>query len=75
MNTMDMFYIIFFNSVSMISIGTLITIGHKCPESGVWKVLGILTKVTAPLAKGDTMPPYCGFAVSRVCVILVLAFI
>ncbi|WP_314299459.1 hypothetical protein [Capnocytophaga sputigena] len=31
--------------------------GEKCPESGVWKVEGKET-TTAPIAKGDTMPPY-----------------
>lgn len=31
--------------------------GTKCPESGVWKVSGTPT-TTAPIAKGNTMPPY-----------------
>ena len=33
--------------------------GEKCPVSGVWKVDGFPT-TTAPIAKGNTMPPYCG---------------
>ena len=36
--------------------------GEKCPVSGVWKVDGFPT-TTAPIAKGNTMPPYCGKAV------------
>lgn len=35
----------------------------KCPVSGVWKVDGFPT-TTAPIAKGNTMPPYCGKAVT-----------
>lgn len=31
--------------------------GTKCPESGVWKVNGTPT-TTAPIAEGNTMPPY-----------------
>ena len=31
--------------------------GEKCPVSGVWKVDGFPT-TTAPIAKGNTMPPY-----------------
>lgn len=38
-------------------IGTLANTGEKCPESGVWKVTGTPT-TTAPIAKGNTMPPY-----------------
>ena len=30
--------------------------GEKCPVSGVWKVDGFPT-TTAPIAKGNTMPP------------------
>ncbi len=37
--------------------------GEKCPVSGVWKVDGFPT-TTAPIAKGNTMPPYCGKAVT-----------
>jgi hypothetical protein len=46
------------------SIGTLVTTGHDCPESGIWKVHGILPIVTAPIAKGNKMPPYKGYATS-----------
>lgn len=38
-------------------IGTVVSTGHKCPESGVWKVVGT-PSTTAPIAKGNTMPPY-----------------
>lgn len=31
--------------------------GNKCPESGIWKVSGTPT-TTAPIAKGNKMPPY-----------------
>ena len=35
----------------------------QVPVSGVWKVDGFPT-TTAPIAKGNTMPPYCGKAVT-----------
>ena len=38
-------------------IGTTATTGQMCPESGVWKVVGT-PSTTAPIAKGDIMPPY-----------------
>lgn len=44
-------------------IGTTATTGQKCPESGVWKVVGNPT-TTAPIAEGNTMPPYNGKAVT-----------
>ena len=31
--------------------------GEKCPLSGVWQVKGTPT-TTAPIAKGNKMPPY-----------------
>jgi hypothetical protein len=37
--------------------------GELCPESGVWKVLGT-PSTTAPIAKGNRMPPYDGKAVT-----------
>jgi hypothetical protein len=36
--------------------------GETCPVSGVWKVEGYPT-TTAPIAKGNRMPPYSGKAV------------
>ena len=39
--------------------------GQTCPESGVWKVMGYPT-TTAPIAKGNRMPPYAGRAVTWV---------
>jgi hypothetical protein len=44
-------------------IGTTAKTGEKCPESGVWKVQGN-PSTTAPIAKGNTMPPYDGKAVT-----------
>lgn len=44
-------------------IGTTCKTGEKCPESGVWKVLGTPT-TTAPIAKGNTFPPYNNQAVT-----------
>ncbi|TWI78002.1 hypothetical protein IQ13_4246 [Lacibacter cauensis] len=43
-------------------IGTTARTGEKCPESGIWKVQGT-PSTTAPIAKGNTMPPYDGKAV------------
>lgn len=37
--------------------------GEKCPESGVWEVFGS-PSTTAPIAKGNRMPPYAGKAVT-----------
>jgi len=42
-------------------IGTTATTGQKCPESGVWQVVGTPT-TTAPIAVGNVMPPYAGKA-------------
>ena len=44
------------------SIGTRASTGETCPESGVWKVEGT-PSTTAPIAKGNRMPPYAGKAV------------
>jgi len=38
-------------------IGTRAKTGETCPESGVWKVEAIHS-TTAPIAKGNRMPPY-----------------
>ena len=38
-------------------LGTTAKTGENCPESGVWKVVGTPT-TTAPIAKGNRMPPY-----------------
>lgn len=37
--------------------------GQICPASGVWKVVGN-PSTTAPIAKGNRMPPYNGKAVT-----------
>jgi len=47
----------------MAEIGTTARTGQTCPESGVWQVVGSST-TTAPIAKGNTMPPYGGQAVT-----------
>ncbi len=44
-------------------IGTKASTGHKCPESGVWKVDSAFDTTTAPIAKNNIMPPYKGRAV------------
>jgi len=44
-------------------IGTTARTGQNCPESGVWQVIGI-PSTTAPIAVGNTMPPYAGRAVT-----------
>lgn len=43
-------------------LGTKASTGQKCPESGVWKVVGI-PSTTAPIAIHNTMPPYNSKAV------------
>ena len=47
----------------MYPIGTTARTGEKCPESGIWKVIGS-PSTTAPIAKGNTMPPYGDKAVT-----------
>lgn len=44
------------------AVGTRARTGERCPESGVWKVVGY-PSTTAPIAKGNVMPPYNGQAV------------
>lgn len=44
-------------------IGTRVGTGHICPESGIWKVVGY-PSTTAPIAKGNVMPPYGGRSVT-----------
>lgn len=44
-------------------IGTRARTGEVCPESGVWRVEGH-PSTTAPIAKGNRMPPYDGKAVT-----------
>jgi hypothetical protein len=44
-------------------IGTIASTGQTCPESGVWRVVGT-PSTTAPIAKGNTIPPYAGRAVT-----------
>ena len=49
--------------MSRMPIGTRARTGQRCPESGVWQVVGYPT-TTAPIAKGNVMPPYAGAAVT-----------
>lgn len=44
-------------------IGTTAKTGERCPESGVWRVVGTHS-TTAPIAKHNVMPPYDGKAVT-----------
>lgn len=44
-------------------LGTTAKTGETCPESGVWKVEGN-PSTTAPIAKGNKMPPYAQKAVT-----------
>lgn len=50
-------------TTSRAPLGTLARTGERCPESGVWKVVGTPT-TTAPIAKHNVMPPYSGKAVT-----------
>ncbi len=44
-------------------IGTTARTGETCPESGVWQSVST-PSTTAPIAKGNRMPPYNGAAVT-----------
>lgn len=44
-------------------IGTTARTGERCPESGIWKVVGT-PSTTAPIAKNNVFPPYGGKAVT-----------
>ena len=44
-------------------IGTQVGTGRKCPVSGVWEAQ-VKPPTTAPIAKGNRMPPYGGEAVT-----------
>ena len=46
-----------------VPLGTTARTGEKCPESGVWEVVGT-PSTTAPIAIGNTMPPYRNRAVT-----------
>ena len=48
------------------SLGTKVRTGGICPESGVWKAGQFST--TAPIAKGNRMPPYRRQAVNWILV-------
>jgi len=40
----------------MSAVGTTGKTGERCPEGGVWSVVGTPT-TTAPIAKGDVLEP------------------
>ena len=44
-------------------VGTTARTGEACPESGIWKVVSA-PSTTAPIAKGNRMPPYNSQAVT-----------
>lgn len=44
-------------------LGTTARTGAHCPESGVWRTQ-TSPSTTAPIAKGNVMPPYRGSAVT-----------
>jgi hypothetical protein len=48
---------------SNVPIGTTARTGERCPESGEWHVVGYPT-TSAPIAKGNVMPPYGGKSVT-----------
>lgn len=52
-----------YSTMQRAPIGTTARTGQSCPESGVWRVVGTPT-TTAPIAKGNRMPPYNGQAVT-----------
>lgn len=45
------------------AVGRTAKTGEVCPESGVWKVQGS-PSTTAPIARGNRMPPYNNAAVT-----------
>jgi hypothetical protein len=50
-------------NIFVMPIGTTAKTGENCPESGVWEVVGT-PSTTAPIARGNRMPPYGGKAVT-----------
>ncbi len=52
-------------TVKRVPIGTTARTGEVCPESGVWRA-NSQPSTTAPIAKGNRMPPYRGQAVNWV---------
>ncbi len=49
-------------ATSRVPLGTKKRTGEKCPESGVWETESF-PSTTAPIAKGNTFPPYNNSAV------------
>jgi hypothetical protein len=45
-----------------VTLGTIARTGSICPQSGVWRSLD-LRPTTAPIARGNRMPPHNGVAV------------
>ncbi len=51
------------HTIARSPLGTRARTGESCPESGIWEVEGT-PSTTAPIAKGNRMPPYGGKAVT-----------
>jgi hypothetical protein len=51
------------DSKTKVPLGTTAQTGQICPESGKWVVVGTPT-TSAPIAKGNRMPPYRDKAVT-----------
>ena len=49
-------------SGNRLPLGTIARTGERCPESGVWVVVGY-PSTSAPFAKSNVMTPYRGNAV------------
>ncbi|MCB2061050.1 MAG: hypothetical protein R3E09_01970 [Novosphingobium sp.] len=49
--------------MAKVPLGTTARTGERCPESGVWEAQAS-PSTTAPIAKGNVMPPYRGKAVT-----------
>jgi hypothetical protein len=49
------------STATRVPLGTTAKTGEVCPESGVWQVVAT-PSTTAPIAKGNRMPPYNGQA-------------
>ena len=49
--------------VQRLPIGTTARTGERCPESGVWRSVDT-PSTTAPIAKGNVMPPHNGRSVT-----------
>jgi hypothetical protein len=51
------------SAVQKAPLGTTARTGERCPESGIWEAQSS-PSTTAPIAKGNVMPPYNNKAVT-----------